>query len=106
MKERFARLREAVDPDPHAAGREERVSFEGQYYKTEKATIYDRPDTPVPIYVAGRRRLVVATMPAASRDGFICTSGRSRSSTPRRLLPKVAEGIAASERRHRTPTTA
>ena len=31
--------------------REERVTFEGAYYRTELATIYDRPETPVPIYV-------------------------------------------------------
>ena len=31
---------------------EERVDFEGEYYRTAKATIYDRPDEPVPIYVA------------------------------------------------------
>src|SRR3984957_17582695 len=48
---RFPRLREAVTLI-RALWTQERVSFEGQYYKTEKATIYDRPDTPVPIYVA------------------------------------------------------
>ena len=37
-------------------GREERVSFEGEYYRTERATIYDRPEVPVPIYVAAFRR--------------------------------------------------
>src|SRR4051812_8446746 len=31
---------------------EERVSFEGEYYRTDRATIYDRPEQPVPIYVA------------------------------------------------------
>src|SRR4029078_4972498 len=49
-KERFARLKEAV-----TLIRElwtgERVSFEGTYYRTDKATIYDRPDVPVPIYI-------------------------------------------------------
>ena len=54
---RFARLREAVTLI-RALWTQERVSFEGQYYKTEKATIYDRPDTPVPIYVAAAGALV------------------------------------------------
>jgi len=27
------------------------VNFEGEYYRTVNATIYDRPDQPVPIYV-------------------------------------------------------
>ena len=29
------------------------ADFEGQYYRTHNATIYDRPDEPVPVYVAG-----------------------------------------------------
>ena len=31
---------------------EERVTFDGQYYRTRGATIYDRPETPVPIWIA------------------------------------------------------
>jgi len=38
FKERFARLRESVTLI-RALWTQERVSFEGQYYKTEKATI-------------------------------------------------------------------
>jgi coenzyme F420-dependent glucose-6-phosphate dehydrogenase len=30
----------------------ERLTFSGQFYKTENATIYDRPETPVPIFVS------------------------------------------------------
>ena len=44
FKERQARLREAIEL-MRALWTEERVTFEGQYYKTEKATIYDRPET-------------------------------------------------------------
>ena len=51
FKERFARLREAVTL-MRQLWTEERVTFEGQYYRTKDATIYDRPATPVPIYVA------------------------------------------------------
>ena len=40
--------------------REEFVSFEGEYYRTHNATIYDKPDEPVPIYIA-------ASGPAAAR---------------------------------------
>ena len=47
-KERFARLKEAVTLIK-LLWDGERVDFEGTYYHTEKATIYDRPDTPVPI---------------------------------------------------------
>ena len=42
FKERFARLREAVQLI-RRLWTEERVTFEGQYYRTNKATIYDRP---------------------------------------------------------------
>src|SRR6202008_459771 len=73
-KERFARLREAVTLI-RALWAQERVSFEGQYYKTEKATIYDRPDTPVPIYVAAAGALV-ARYAGRSAEGLICTSGK------------------------------
>ncbi len=57
FKERFARLREAVNLI-RTLWRGERVTFEGEYYKTEKATIYDRPDVEVPIYVAAAGALV------------------------------------------------
>ena len=92
FKERFARLREAVNLI-RTLWRGERVTFEGEYYKTEKATIYDRPDVEVPIYVAAAGALV-AKYAGRQGDGFICTSARSASSTTGTLLPKV-------DRRHR-----
>ena len=75
FKERFARLREAIEI-MHRLAREERVSYEGEHFRTDKATIYDKPEIPVPIYVA-------ASGPTAARlagrvaDGFICTSGKA-----------------------------
>src|SRR6202035_685673 len=50
-KERFARLREALTLI-RRLWTEDRLSFEGEYYRTEKDTIYDKPDKPVPVYVA------------------------------------------------------
>ena len=50
-KERRLRLTEAIELIRRLWS-EERVDFDGEYYKTQHATIYDRPDTPVPIYVA------------------------------------------------------
>lgn len=93
FKERFARLRESVTLI-RTLWREERVSFEGEYYKTEKATIYDRPDDEVPIYVAAAGALV-ARYAGRSGDGFICTSGKKRELYTETLMPKVAEGLAA-----------
>ncbi|MBM3647199.1 MAG: glucose-6-phosphate dehydrogenase (coenzyme-F420) [Alphaproteobacteria bacterium] len=97
FKERFARLREAVNLI-RTLWRGERVSFEGEYYKTEKATIYDRPDVEVPIYVAAAGALV-AKYAGRTGDGFICTSGKKRELYTETLLPKVAEGIAAAGER-------
>jgi coenzyme F420-dependent glucose-6-phosphate dehydrogenase len=54
---------------------EERVDFEGDYYKLRRATIYDRPDEPVPIYVAASGPLA-AKLAGRTGDGFICTSGK------------------------------
>ena len=97
FKERFARLREAVTLI-RTLWREERVSFEGQYYRTEKATIYDRPESEVPIYVAAAGALV-ARYAGRSGDGFICTSGKKWDLYTETLMPKVAEGLAAGGER-------
>ncbi|MGH3263127.1 MAG: glucose-6-phosphate dehydrogenase (coenzyme-F420), partial [Trebonia sp.] len=89
-KERFARFREAVKLIK-ALWDGERVSFEGEYYRTEKATIYDRPDSPVPLWLAG-------SGPAATRfagrvgDGYITTSGKGESLYTDTLLPAVRAG--------------
>ncbi len=95
-KERFARFREAVRLIRELwAG--ERVSFEGDYYRTDKATIYDRPDVPVPMYLAG-------SGPAATRfagragDGYITTSGKDPALYTDTLLPAVREGADKAER--------
>jgi coenzyme F420-dependent glucose-6-phosphate dehydrogenase len=50
-KERRMRLAEAIRL-MRRLWTEERVTFEGEYYRTERATIYDRPPEPVPIHVA------------------------------------------------------
>jgi coenzyme F420-dependent glucose-6-phosphate dehydrogenase len=54
---------------------DERVDFEGDYYRLRRATIYDRPDEPVPIYVAASGPLA-AKLAGRVGDGFICTSGK------------------------------
>lgn len=94
MKERFARLREAVTLIRRLWA-EERVTFEGEFYRTEKATIYDRPDEHIPIYVAASGPMVAKYAGRAS-DGFICTSGKAPALYTEKLLPNVAAGIEAS----------
>jgi coenzyme F420-dependent glucose-6-phosphate dehydrogenase len=96
FKERFARMREAVTLI-RRLWTEERVTFEGDYYRTREATVYDRPDEPVPVYVAAGGP-VVARYAGRSGDGFICTSGKGRELYEDKLLPAVDEGLAASGR--------
>ncbi|HEX5325249.1 MAG TPA: glucose-6-phosphate dehydrogenase (coenzyme-F420) [Acetobacteraceae bacterium] len=100
FKERFARLREAVTLI-RRLWTEQHVSFDGQYYRTKDATIYDRPDQPVPIYVAAAGALV-AKYAGRSGDGFICTSGKDTKLYTETLLPNVAEGLKASSQPDRT----
>jgi coenzyme F420-dependent glucose-6-phosphate dehydrogenase len=95
-KERFARLREAVTLI-RTLWSEERVSFAGQYYRTEKATIYDRPATMPPIYVAGAGPMI-ARYAGRVADGFICTSGKDPSLYAETLLPNVLAGLEAAQR--------
>lgn len=96
FKERFARLREAVRLMRELwAG--ERVSFEGEYYSTHDASIYDRPEGGIPVYIAAGGP-VVAKYVGRVADGFICTSGKGRSLYADELLPAVAEGAAAAGR--------
>jgi len=92
-KERFARMREAISLI-RKLWTEDRVSFEGQYYRTESATIYDKPAKPVPIYVAAAGPAVAKY--AGRTDGFICTSGKAWKLYTETLLPNVDEGIKAS----------
>jgi len=96
LKERFARLRESVDLMQQLFT-QDRVSFEGQYYQTENATIYDRPDVPVQIYVAGAGPQI-AKFAGRVADGFICTSGKAPDLYSETLLPNVAAGLEVAGR--------
>ncbi|MDP9796924.1 coenzyme F420-dependent glucose-6-phosphate dehydrogenase [Catenuloplanes nepalensis] len=95
-KERFARLKEAVTLIKQLWA-EDRVDFEGTYYRTEKATVYDKPETPVPLYIG-------ASGPAATRmagrvaDGFITTSGKGHDLYTGTLLPALTEGAGKAGR--------
>jgi coenzyme F420-dependent glucose-6-phosphate dehydrogenase len=95
-KERYARFREAVRLIRQLWA-EQRVTFEGEYYRTVNATIYDLPDVPIPLYLAG-------SGPAATRfagrqgDGYITTSGKKDELYTETLLPAIAEGAAAVSR--------
>ena len=96
-KERTARLKEALALIRQLWS-EERVSFKGQYYRTEKATIYERPSPAPPIYVAGAGP-VISRYAGQFADGFICTSGKAPELYADTLLPNVAAGIQAAGRK-------
>jgi coenzyme F420-dependent glucose-6-phosphate dehydrogenase len=94
-KERRLRLAEAIGLIRRLWS-EERVDFEGEYYRTQKATVYDRPDEPVPIYVAASGPLA-AKLAGRVGDGFICTSGKDPALYDE-LIAKVAEGAQEAGR--------
>jgi coenzyme F420-dependent glucose-6-phosphate dehydrogenase len=96
FKERFGRLKEAVTLMERLWS-EDRVTFEGEYYRTEKATVYDKPEQPIPLYIAG-------SGPSAARlagrvaSGFICTSGKAPELYSETLIPAVKEGASKAGR--------
>jgi coenzyme F420-dependent glucose-6-phosphate dehydrogenase len=94
-KERRMMLREAITLI-RTLWSEERVTFEGDYYRTDRATIYDKPEQPVPIYVAASGPLA-AKLAGRVGDGFIATSGKDPD-LYRELLGKLEEGAEAAGR--------
>jgi coenzyme F420-dependent glucose-6-phosphate dehydrogenase len=96
QKERFARLKESITLMQRLLS-EDRVTFDGAYYRTHNATIYDKPERPVPIYIA-------ASGPAAAKlagrvaDGFICTSGKASELYSETLIPALNEGAEKAGR--------
>jgi coenzyme F420-dependent glucose-6-phosphate dehydrogenase len=69
-----------------------RLTFAGRWYRTRAATIYDRPGTPPPIYMAAS---AVGSAALAGRhgDGLITTSGKESS-----LYPTLVEAFEAGAR--------
>ena len=96
IKERFARLKEAVEL-MQRLWREEFVTFEGTYYRTKNATIYERPPAGIPLYIAGTGESA-ARLAGRVADGFICTSGKGEELYKDRLLPAVDEGARKAGR--------
>ena len=94
FKERYARLRESV-----RLMRElwlgDRVDFEGEYYHTKGASIYDVPEGGIPIYIAAGGPQV-AKYAGRAGDGFICTSGKGEELYKDKLIPAMKEGAEAA----------
>jgi coenzyme F420-dependent glucose-6-phosphate dehydrogenase len=94
--ERLRRLQEAVRLI-EALFTGERVSFDGRYFATRNATIYDRPDERVPILVAAGGPKGAAWA-GANADGFIQTSGKPRELYAETLLPALDAGAREAGR--------
>jgi coenzyme F420-dependent glucose-6-phosphate dehydrogenase len=95
VKERRGRLREAIELI-RLLWTEERVDFDGEWFHTKRATIYDRPEQPVPIYVAAGGPLA-AKLAGRVGDGLIVTSGKG-AELYETLLAAAAEGAEAAGR--------
>lgn len=94
--ERFQRMKEAITLIRELWA-DERVTYEGNFWHVNDATVYDRPDRPVPIYIG-------ASGPAATRlagrmaDGWITTSGKDPVLYTDKLLPALEEGLEKAGR--------
>jgi coenzyme F420-dependent glucose-6-phosphate dehydrogenase len=95
FRERSERLAESVEL-MRQLWTGERVTFEGKYYRTERATVYDRPDEPVPIYIAAGGPKAAALVGRIG-DGFICTSGKGEA-LYHDLLGNLEQGAREADR--------
>ena len=95
-KERFARLKEAIEL-MRRLWTEDFVTHEGTYYHTRSATIYDRPDAPVPLFVAASGESA-ARLAGRVADGLICTSGKGTALYTETLLPAFEGGATKAAR--------
>jgi coenzyme F420-dependent glucose-6-phosphate dehydrogenase len=96
FKERYARLRESVKL-MRLLWTESEVNFSGEYYTLVNASIYDRPEKPVPVYIAAGGPQV-ARYAGRSGDGMICTSGKGMELYTDKLMPAVTEGAEKESR--------
>ena len=96
FKERYARLREAVGL-MRRLWSEEFVDHQGTYYRTHGATIYDKPQGGVPLYIAAGGPQMAKYVGRVA-DGFICTSGKGAELYRDQLLPALAEGAREAGR--------
>jgi coenzyme F420-dependent glucose-6-phosphate dehydrogenase len=96
QRERFRRLSEAVKLIKKL-WTEDFVEWDGEYYKVKGATVYDKPEQPVPIYI-GASGPAAAKLAGRLAEGFICTSGKGMELYEDVLLPALREGGEAEHR--------
>src|SRR4029450_12442039 len=96
LPERFRRLREAVKlmkllwPDDY-------VTFDGKYFKTRAAKIFDKPTNGVPLYIAAAGPQTAAYV-GREAGGFLSTSGKGDELYRETLLPAVETGAREAGR--------
>lgn len=95
-KERFARLKEAIELI-RRLWTEDMVTFDGQFFHTRSATVYDKPRDPVPLYVAASGESA-ARLAGRVADGLIVTSGKGKALYQDVLLPAFADGMKKAGR--------
>lgn len=76
---------------------EDFVTYDGEYYHTKAATVYEKPTGTLPLYIAGAGASA-AKLAGRVADGFICTSGKAWELYRETLLPGVREGAAQAGR--------
>jgi coenzyme F420-dependent glucose-6-phosphate dehydrogenase len=96
FKERYGRLKEAIEI-MRALWTRDRVTFDGAYFHLRNATVYDRPERPVPLYVAASGESA-ARLAGRVGDGLICTSGKGPALYRDTLLPAFADGATKARR--------
>ena len=96
FKERFGRLKEAIEL-MRKLWTEDFVTYDGEYYHTRAATVYEKPTASLPLYVAGAGASA-AKLAGRVADGFICTSGKAWELYTETLLPGVREGAQQAGR--------
>lgn len=96
FKERFGRLKESIEL-MRRLWTEDQVSYQGEYFRTREATVYDKPTGTMPLYIAGAGASA-ARLAGRVADGFICTSGKAWELYTETLLPGVKEGAEKAGR--------
>ena len=96
FKERFGRLKEAIEI-MRKLWTEERITFDGEYFHLRNATVYDRPEHPIPLYVAASGESA-ARLAGRVGDGLICTSGKGAALYRDTLLPALADAATKARR--------
>jgi coenzyme F420-dependent glucose-6-phosphate dehydrogenase len=88
--ERLRRLREAITLI-RKLWTEEYVTFEGKYFRTKEAKLFDKPPQPIPILVAAGGPQA-AKIAGREGDGIIVTSGKGADLYKDVLLPAMEKG--------------